>query len=321
MDKRTRVRNAMDNLPVDHVPVSFWHHFTEVSDMGEAYAQAHLRYFQETDIDFIKIQSTGYFEYPLPPIERAADWWKLRPAGPEHPYIRDQVQRARRIRELVGDACCLFYTTFAPFSSIRFGAGEERVMQTLREDEAALMYALDVIAEDNALLARLLLTEAKMDGLYYCVQGGECSRMSEETYRRVVSPSDRLVLERANRYSDYNILHCCGWAGETNRLSLWTDYPAKAVNWAVHVEKLSLPEGRALFGNRCCLGGFEALHQEDGSFQGLLFHETKEEIQKAVRELILDYGKRGLILGADCVVDPKIDAERISWVVQAAREL
>lgn len=321
MDKRTRVLNAMNNLPVDHVPVSFWHHFNEVADMGEDYAQAHLKYFRETDLDFIKIQSTGYFEYPLPRMERPSDWWNIEPVGREAPYIRDQVWRAKRVKELLGEECCVFYTVFAPFSSIRFGSSDEFVMRSLNENEKALMYALDVIAQDNALLAKLLLTEAGIDGLYYCVQGGECSRMSEETYRRVVAPSDLYVLERANRYSENNILHCCGWAGDKNRLSLWKEYPAKAVNWAVHVEELSLPQGRALFGNRCCLGGFEALHQSDGGFQGLLFHGTKEEIQQATRDMILDYGKRGLMLGADCVVDPAVSGERLRWVVEAARSI
>lgn len=321
MDKRTRVLNAMNHLPVDHVPVSFWHHFDEVADMGEAYAQAHLKYFRETDVDFIKIQSTGYFAYPLPRMEKSSDWWNIKPIGQDHPYIRDQVWRAKRVKELLGGECCVFYTVFAPFSSIRFGSSDEFVMQSLKENETALMYALDVIAQDNALLARLLLTEAEIDGLYYCVQGGECSRMSEETYRRVVSPSDLYVLERANRYSENNILHCCGWAGSKNHLSMWKDYPSKAVNWAVHVEELSLSQGRALFGNRCCLGGFEALHQEDGGFRGLLFHGTKAEIQQATRDMILDYGKRGLMLGADCVVDPAVESERLRWVVEAARSI
>lgn len=47
----------------------------------------------------------------------------------------------------------------------------------------------------------------------------------------------------------------CGWAGNKNQLSLWQDYPAKAVNWAVHVEGLDLEKGRYFMGGRTVLGG------------------------------------------------------------------
>lgn len=320
MDKRTRVLNAMNNLPVDHVPVSFWHHFNGV-DLGEDYIQAHVDYYRETDIDFIKVQSTGFFEYPLPKMEKTSDWWKIKPIGADHPWIRGQVERAKGVKERVGDECCVFYTTFAPFSSIRFGSSNEFVMKTLAEDEKALMYALDVIAQDNATLARLLITEAGLEGIYYCVQGGEYDRMDEATYRRVIRPSDLYVLDMCNRYSDNNILHFCGYDAVKNRLSVWKDYPAKAVTWAVSVEELSLFDGRAYFGNRCCMGGFESINMGETGFRGLLFHGSKEEIQTATREMILEYGKRGLMLGADCVVDPNVPSERLNWVVEAARSL
>lgn len=40
MDKRTRVLNAMDKLPVDHVPVGFWFHFDGEETKGEECVQA-----------------------------------------------------------------------------------------------------------------------------------------------------------------------------------------------------------------------------------------------------------------------------------------
>lgn len=321
MNKRERVKNAMDKRPVDHVPVGFWHHFAPDKSLGEACAQAHVDYFRSTDLDFIKVQATNYFAYPLPKIEKASDWRKLRPIGRDDPYIRDQVWRAKRIVELTGGECCVFYTLFAPFSSIRFGSSDELVMRHLREDELSVRHALDVIAQDNALLGELLITEAGCDGVYFCVQGGEESRMDGETYRRAVMPSDRYVLDRANWYSDYNILHCCGYGGEKNRLAIWKDYPAKAVNWAVHVEELPLPEGRELFGNRCCLGGFATLHMHDNVYSGLIHSGTKEEIRAETRRIILDHGKRGLMLGGDCVLSPDIPDERIRWIVEAARSI
>ncbi len=306
---------------VDHVPVGFWYHFSDENMIGDACVKAHVDYYESTDLDFIKGMCDGFFTFPLSsPIQQASDWFNLQPLTKDHPFIREQVERARKLVELKGKEMCVYYTVFAPFSSIRFGTSDELVMQHLKENRLAVMHALDVIAQSNALLAELLITEGGCDGIYYCVQGGECTRMDAETYNATIRPSDLYVLEHANRYSDYNIMHCCGWAGERNQLTLWKDYPCCAVNFAVHVEKVSLEEGRFLFGNKTLLGGFETLWDAN-SEQGIIYEGTKEEVQAYTRNIILNYGKRGLMLGGDCTVNASIDHERIRWIVEAARSL
>ena len=65
MDKRTRVLNAMNKKEVDHVPVGFWFHFSGEEAEGDACIQAHLKYYRETDMDFVKIMCDGYFPYPF----------------------------------------------------------------------------------------------------------------------------------------------------------------------------------------------------------------------------------------------------------------
>ena len=322
MNKRERVLNAMDKKPVDHVPVGFWYHFDGEETSGEPCVQAHLRYVRDVDTDLLKVMCDGYFSYPIPEeIETAEDWKKLKPLGADHPFIREQVERARRIVQEIGQEMPVFYNVFAPFSSIRFGTDESRVMRDLRENRLAVMHALDVIAQDNALLSELLITEAGCDGIYYCVQGGEFGRFTEEEYRETIRPSDLYVLEHANRFSQYNIMHCCGWAGARNQMGLWKDYPVKCVNWAVYVEDLPLEEGRYFFGDKACLGGFQSLHREGQNHAGILHNGTQQEIMDFTRQIILSFGKRGLLLGADCTVNSGIEHERIRWVVEATRSL
>ena len=204
MDKRTRVLNAMNKKEVDHVPVGFWFHFGGEEAVGDACVQAHLKYYRETDLDFVKIMCDNYFPYPLPKIEKAEDWTTLEPLTADHPFIREQVERAKAIVDDIGKERCVFYNVFAPFSSLRFGAdaigiSDDQVMEYIRTDRTAVMKALDVIAQSNALLAELLITEAGCDGVYYCVQGGEYDRFTPEEYRATITPSDLYVLEHANR--------------------------------------------------------------------------------------------------------------------------
>ena len=325
MDKRTRVLNAINKKDVDHVPVGFWFHFSGEEAAGEACVQAHLRYYRETDLDFVKIMCDGYFPYPLPEIRKAEDWKSLKPLDADHPFIREQVERAKAVVEEIGAERCVFYNVFAPFSSLRFGAeaigiSDGQVMSFIREERNAVMYALDVIAQSNALLAELLITEAGCDGVYYCVQGGEYDRFTPGEYRSVITPSDLYVLEHANRFSDNNILHMCGWAGNRNQLAIWQDYPAKVVNWAVFVEGMSLEDGRYFVDGRTALGGFET-HWDETTQQGIIYTGSREELQAYTRNLILNHGKTGLMLGGDCTIDARLDWERIRWVVEAARSI
>lgn len=311
MTKRERVLRAMDNQETDKVPVSFWFHFPLDMDLEKECVEAHLSYYKQCDIDFIKIMCDGFFDYPneiIPTIQKPEDWFRMKPLGENHPFIRGQVQRVKQIVEAVGKECCTFYNVFCPMSYFRFGTSDELLMRHLGENPEAVMYAMDVIAEDAALLSRLVIEEGGCDGIYYCVQNAEESRFTAEEYRKYVRPGDLKVLEYANRYSQYNILHCCGWAGEKNRIEVWQDYPAKTVNWAVHVEKMTLPEGKKFFGGKCVLGGFD--HTE----KGVLWRGTKEEIEAETEKWLRENRENGMIIGADCSLGRGMNLEHIKWV-------
>ena len=319
MDKRERVLACMNHLTVDRPPVGFWFHFSDEQKMGAACVQAHLDYYNHVDVDLAKIMCDGYFDYPNPlaqSVQKASDWYHLKPLGKTHPFLREQVDRAKAVKDGLKDDMCVFYNVFAPFSSIRYGTSDELVMAHLREDPQAVAYALGIIAEDNSTLCELLMTEAGCDGIYYCVQGGEKDRMTGETYRAYITPSDKAVLSHANKFSPYNILHCCGWAGIPNRLENWQDYPAKVINWAVFIEEMDLVRGRAFFGGKTVLGGC------DNRKTGVLYTGSKAEVQSFVRKLVSSFDQdTGYMIGADCTLPADIDKKRIQWVIEAVNSL
>lgn len=318
MNKRERVLAAMHNQPVDRPPVGFWFHFQAEQGVGEACVQAHLDYYNHIDVDMVKIMCDGYFDYPNPvakAVKEPEDWYRMQPLGPDSPFIREQIERAKAVKTGLKDDMVVIYNVFAPFSLIRFGTSDELVTRHLRENPAAVQYALDVIAKDAALLSELLVTEAGIDGIYYCVQGGEKDRMSIEAYKRLIGPSDLAVNEHANRFSDINVLHCCGWAGIPNHLEVWQAYPARTINWACFVEDVDLTQGKAFFGGKCVLGGF------DNRPCGVLFSGKREEVEAYTRALIEKAGTTGVILGGDCTLPADIDKQRIGWVVEAVQKM
>ncbi|MBQ2667219.1 MAG: hypothetical protein IJF56_01175 [Clostridia bacterium] len=311
MNKRERVITALHGGKPDRVPAGFWFHFTGDAVAGQNCIDAHLDYFKQCDLDIMKIMCDSYFDYPNPcKVEKASDWYNLQPMGPDHPFFKEQVERTKAIVDAVGKEALVLYTVFAPFSSIRFGYGEELVMRTMQEDPAAVCHALDVIAEDNKMFVKALFEVAGADGIYYSVQGGEKNRFTVEEYRKWITPSDKAVLDYANTLGDLNILHCCGWAGDRNNIEDWQDYTAAAVNWAVYVEKMTMAEGRAFFPNvKCVLGGL------DNTANGMLYTGTDDEVKAEIARLIEETGDAGYIIGADCSIQSDTPYDRIKLAV------
>ncbi|MDR2501710.1 MAG: hypothetical protein LBC78_00460 [Oscillospiraceae bacterium] len=325
MDKKTRVKNAFDKKPVDHAPVGFWIHFFDKMDDEEAMVKAHIDYHSALDFDIAKLMSDGLFAFPLDGLEikTPSDLLKIRPIEANHPWIRAQVKRIQTIKGILGGDKFYLFNLFAPFTSLKLNMPDEQIMQYARENKAELRYALDVVARGGALLGEKLICEAGCDGVYFAVQSGEYTRFTEAEYADLLTPGELFVLEHCNRYSGYNIMHCCGFYDNKNRMSLWRDYPAKCLNWATAVEELSLSEGRYFFGNKAVMGGFDTHWGMDSTEEqrGILYHGSKEELQAYTRELILNTGKLGTIIGGDCTVDHRIDIERLKWIVEAVRSM
>ena len=311
MTKKERLLKAFNNEKVDKVPFGFWYHFSPDDDFGEETVAEHLKLYKDTDMDMIKVMCDGYFNYPNPYIEKVTcpeDWFSLTPLGADHPYITKQVERAKGVVKGVNGECCVFYNVFCPMSLMRFGTSEELLMDHMKKNPEAVCHAFEVISQDIKALVNRLITEAGCDGIYYCVQNAEQFRFTEEEYRKWVTPADLDVLNYANTLSDNNILHCCGWAGDRNRVEVWQDYPAKAINWAIYVEQMDLTQGKEFFGGKCVLGGF------DNRKEGVLYSGTKEEVEKEVEKILQGAGEVGVVIGADCTLPSDVDRQRMKWV-------
>ena len=310
MNKRDRVMTALNGGTPDRIPAAFWFHFTGEKASGQSAIDAHIDYFRQCGCDMMKIMSDSYFDYAASmEVKTPADWYKLKPLGTAHPFYAGQIERAREIAKAVRKDVPVYYTVFAPFSSIRSGYGDALVMRMLKENPDAVMHALDVITEDTQMFMKAVF-DAGVDGIYYSVQGGEKNRLSVADYRRLVTPSDKAALDYANTLGNFNILHCCGWAGDQNNVEDWKDYQAAAVNWAVYVEKMDINAGRVFFPNvRCILGGL------DNTVNGVLYKGTDDEVKAEIRRLCETNGSKGYILGADCSIPSDTPYDRIRFAV------
>ena len=318
MNKRERVIAAFQGKEVDHVPVCMWKHVPqELWDDDDKFVACQLNSYKVTDVDFVKLSADKYFGWPAPVldgIQHADELYNIQPLGADHPYIRGQIERTKKVIQGLNGECVALYLIFAPLSYLRLQIGYPKMMELIRENPEAMKHACSVIAEDVKLLVRGIIEEAGADGIFFSVQNGEENRFTYEEYRDWVTPSDKAVLDYANSLSSLNAIHLCAWEEVPNRLSIWDDYKTAVVSWSRYIDIMDIQEAKKRFG--CTVwGGF------DNRSGTTLYTATHEELDAAVADLIAQGGKTGYILGSDCSIHDELDEERIRWVVEAARKI
>jgi uroporphyrinogen decarboxylase len=308
----------------------------------------HRKFYREFQPDFVKIMTDGFFAYPNDVFKKAkslAEFKAVKPLGADHPWIRKQIEFAKTLTAEFGREVLCFYNVFSPATLFKFsrisaigdsspspGAEnpQDRLLADFIEADRAgkslagtgqdlagtgqdLAGAFAAIASDFAALARGVITEGGADGIYYSVQDVADPRIDNATQKAVLAPADHAILEAANKAGGLNILHICSYAGHSNELSHFVDYPAQVINWASCFEGVSLGTGKKLFGGKPVIGGF------DNTKEGILYSGSRKEIEDETRRLLCESGRLGVVLGADCTLPRDIDYSRLEWVRQAAR--
>ena len=317
MDKKTRTLNALRGLPVDRPPMTFWTNFTGDQEMGQGCIDAHLALYRDTDEDFVKMTADGYMYLPdCESFRVMSDWAHLKLPKMTDFYVVDQLNRIKAVREGIHDETYVFYNMFNALTLMNFSTSDDFVMACIRDRNPDFLAAYDAITDWAAEFASRMITEAGCKGVFHCIMNGEKDRFTPEEYAEWVRPRDLRVIEATNQVSDANIIHLCGGSGRANDMSKWKDYPAAVMNWDIHVDSLSLADGKSFFPRaHTVMGGFS--NKPDG----LLCTGTREEIQKYTRDLVQQVGRDRFILAPDCSVPNTLDHQRMRWVAEALDSL
>lgn len=326
--KKELVQAALNNQPVDRVPVGFWfHHLADEVNanalvnptVAQQNIDGHRAFYERFQPDFVKLMSDGYFIYPnegLQKVKSVQDLKNIRSLGPKHPWIEKQVELVKNLQNIFGDEVLTFYNIFAPARYLEWSLpiyGKNILGDFIAEDKEVFKAALAVVAEDVAFLVQRIIKDGGADGIYFSVQNIDDRRITHSVYKDVIEPGEQSVLAAANEVSDNNILHICGYEGHHNDLSWYTDYAARAYNWAVKVENISFEEGKKIFGGKAVIGGFGNTKDD------VLYSGTEESIADETVKILQIAGRMGIILGADCTVPRDIDLKHLDWVRQAGK--
>lgn len=324
-NKRDLLLNVLNNKEVSRIPVGFWWHFVNKHDeftaltdptVIERTIEGTKKLYDELNPDFVKIMSDGFFGHPAimeNDIKNIEDIKKIKSIGQDHIWYDKQVEMVNELVDYFNNEVMSFYSIFSPLNYIRlylinYKNEPDLFVNLFLEDPDAMLDAAMEISKDLAILINKLKEETSIDGIFYSVQSLQSKSHGKDFHDKYVKPSDLSVLDMINNNWDNNLLHICGYGKYTNDLSLYSDYKAKAYNWAIYTENVSLSEGKKLFNDACIIGGF------DNSLGSTLDTGSREEVDNIIKSVINEVGKKGLIIGADCTIPLEVGHRRYKLV-------
>ncbi|MEP0842290.1 MAG: hypothetical protein HRF43_06220 [Phycisphaerae bacterium] len=306
--------------------MSFWHHFPPAQASGPAAVEAHLRFRDTYDLDFLKVMNDHF--YPrgeVTVIQTVGDLRKVRPLPPDAGGFGGQLQVLRELRKRLGPDVPMCTTLFNAWTVLRIftappsdrhgppklDADDERdetLTRLLKEDRSAVAAAVAAIGESLAGFARACL-QAGADGVFLSVRDDWVNRPANgaETYDRIVRPTDLAILS-AVAEARFNVLHACG---RPMNFKAFAEYPVQVLNWADRAAGPSIAYARDRV-KPAIAGGVDNLNT--------LPNGTPAQCAAEVRDALRQAKDRPILITAGCTFDPDaVPPENLRAVVAAAR--
>ncbi|MGI6096311.1 MAG: uroporphyrinogen decarboxylase family protein [Lachnospiraceae bacterium] len=324
MTKRERVVNAILGKEVDGIPSSFSLHFPEAQAVGDAAVEAHLKFFEETDTDIIKIMNENLLPAPAEGyIRTPEEYYNQVPEITEKTtFITDQIEMTKKILDRadkdafsLGTLHGVCATGIHPLMNMGEGFTVEEARQIqldfLRWDEKKMLDAMERITEGMCILAKAYV-DAGVDAVYYAALGAERKWFTDEEFDKWIKPFDLRIMKAIKDAGGYCFLHMCKYGLNMGRYD--KDYAALSdvVNWGVYEAPMSLEEGRNQFAGITVCGGLK-------NRTGVLVDGDEAAVRAEVRDVIQGFGRKGFILGADCTMNTEQDLSLVRAAVEEAR--
>lgn len=324
MNKKERVEAALRGEPVDHVPVSVWGHDFAREWSAQGLMEAMVENFTRYDWDYLKVNPRSSYhvedwkvkvrpsgeknQAPIfedTPIKGPSDWKRLRPLEPDHGALGEQLKALQLINHAVGYDAYFVQTIFCPLGVAKYLAGNrlEPVLQSIREDRAALHKALRVITETFTTFA-IACMEYGASGIFYVTKGwASKDLLTADQYREFGEQYDLEFLDAIKRRAKFNILHNCGAHIYFDQLA---SYPVHALSWDTYAEgNPDLDDGKKRSG-KAVMGG---LNQQTTLLKGSV-GQVREEVAMALEQT----GGQHLLLAPGCAIAPTTPSKNLDAV-------
>jgi uroporphyrinogen decarboxylase len=303
---RERIQAAMQGEIIDRPPVALWRHFPMDDQSPETLADAHLHYQQNYDFDLLKVTPASSFSlkdwgvedewvgstegtrrYTKRIIKEPRDWEALTVLPPTATHLAKQLECLRLVRARLSPDTPLLQTIFSPLAQAKNLAGNDLLLEHLRDHPDSVMKGLKTIAETTRQFVDACIGTG-IDGIFYAVQHAQRQYLSYDEYKIFGLIFDRETVKPAQNLW-CNMLHL---HGEDVHFELVNDLPFQIVNWHDRESHPSLTEAQSMFKGVMC-GGMR---------QDTLVYRGQAEVREEAADALQQTGGRRFLLGTGCVV-------------------
>jgi uroporphyrinogen decarboxylase len=310
MNKRELMLGLLaENEPLEYTPAGFFLHFDPPFHRGQAAIDKHLEFFHATNMDFIKIQ----YEQPVTEwmtVEKIEDWTRM-PRYDED-FFAGMLEVVDGLVKSVKAEALVLVTLYSPFMWARRVAGDARLTQHIRENQALVQQGMEAITASVRTFVQACV-HLGVDGFYASTQGGEAQRFPDvHFFETCVKPYDLSIMHEINQTCVFNILHICDYQGSYDDLTRFLDYPGHVVNSPLQMGNRQLtPQLVAAMFDRPFMGGMERL--------GVIASGNEVEVRHAAATT-LHTAPRRFILGADCTVPSETPWANLRAAIDTAHQ-
>ena len=303
---RERIQACLQGETTDRTPIALWRHFPVDDQNPETLAAATLRHQNAYDFDIVKVTPSSSFavkdwgvddewmgdaegsrRYTKRIIKSPGDWEKLPLLDPSAPHLAGQLECLRLIKKGLDPETPIIQTIFNPLSQAKNLAGNDLLLEHIREYPEAVMQGLETITKSAVKFVEAVC-EIGVDGIFYAMQHAQGNMLELEEYKSIALPYDQKTLEPAKDLW-CNMLHL---HGKDVYFSLLRLVDFQIINWHDRETYPSLSEAQSLFKGAFC-GGLR---------QDSLTLEYPDQVKREAEDAIKQMNGKRFILGTGCVV-------------------
>lgn len=306
LSHKERMQVCLRGETPDRPPVALWRHFPVDDQDPSLLARATVHFQQTYDFDLVKVTPSSSFEvkgwgvedqwmgdaegsrrYTKRVIQHPSDWENLQVISPSSNYLQQQLHCLRLIRRALTADTPVIQTIFNPLSQAKNLAGNDMLLQHIRDYPEAVLKGLETIARTTAAFVEAVC-DTGVDGIFYAIQHAQADMLTYEEYQKFGISFDYMVLSPAEQLW-CNMVHI---HGKKIHFQLLDQLDFHIANWHDRETDPSLEQGKKRFKGAVC-GGMR---------QDSLVFGTQEQVRAEAKDAIEKTNGNRFILGTGCVV-------------------
>ncbi len=202
LGKRERVLRALSGEEVDKRPFTFWHPFGLSHMKAESLSTVAISFAAAYGVDLLRLPTVR--DIPVAPqtsLDRPHDLTTLEPITGHSGFWAERVEALKTTVRLAEGRIAIFEVVPDPMTALSWICPPELLVTAERSHRSFLDKALAVMTESLRSYVKILLTEARIDGIVLEIASASFELREPSDFNEIVKPHLSGVVEEAQGHA------------------------------------------------------------------------------------------------------------------------